>query len=367
LTVIAERYELGPLLGRGGMAEVRTARDVRLERPVAVKMLLPEAARDPACRRRFEIEASVGAGLSHPNIVSVLDAGEDGGLPFIVMERVPGTTLKDVMGLGPMSPDRVEQVAVDVLAGLRAAHQAGVIHRDLKPGNILASGDGHWKVADFGIVHQSREDTADLTRTGMIIGTPAYIAPERFFGQPATPSSDIYSLGVVLYEALTGRRPFEVWDSYPWSGAVAGSPPAPVRAVRPDAPAPLAAAIDRSLSLDPATRFTSAEVMAAALSKGEPTRVMRIPPTGPRGGRRRTAAVAAGTAALAAGVALALAFAAHGNSPASTVPSTRPTVPSTTTTVAPTTVLTTPPPTAAPARPAPPHPARGPAGKPKRH
>jgi serine/threonine protein kinase len=351
------------------MAEVRSARDVRLDRPVAVKLLRPDAARDPDCRRRFEIEASVGARLSHPNVVAVLDAGEEAGMPFIVMERVPGTTLKDVMARGPMAPARVRQVAIDVLAGLTAAHQAGVIHRDLKPSNILASGEGHWKVADFGVVRQTGADSADLTRTGMIVGTPAYIAPERFFGQPATPSTDIYSLGVVLYEALTGRRPFEVWDSYPWSGAVAGSESTPVRAFRPDTPAALAAAVDRSLSLDPARRFASAEDMAGALARppaGEPTRVMIFPPTGLGGGRRRRATVAAGTAALAAGVALALALLGnHGSAPASTVPTTRATVPSTT--ALPTTVLTTPAPTTAPALTAPPRPASGPDGRGKGH
>lgn len=334
MALLAGRYELGSILGRGGMAEVRAGRDTRLDRPVAIKMLLPGRATDPDCRRRFRTEAAVGAGLSHPNIVAVLDAGEDDGVAFIVMERVAGMTLQDVMAQGTLHPERVRQLAGDVLAGLTAAHQAGVIHRDLKPSNILARGDGHWKVADFGTVRQTTPDEADATVTGIVVGTPAYIAPERLFGQPATPSSDLYSLGVVLYEALVGQRPFETWDSYPWSGAVAGYSAPPIRSLQPDVPEALAATVERALSLDPARRFGSAREMAKALAEGgrsETTRTMLIPPIGRDRSRRRPIAVAAGTAALALGLGLAVVLLGHhGSAPVSGVPPTHRTVPPTT-------------------------------------
>jgi serine/threonine protein kinase len=342
------------------MAEVRAAQDTRLDRPVAIKTLLPESAADPECRRRFRTEAAVGAGLSHPNIIAVLDAGEEDGVPFIVMERVPGTSLKDTITSGPLEPDLVEGLGADVLSGLTKAHEAGVIHRDLKPSNILASGDGHWKVADFGIVRWTRPESADLTVTGMVVGTPAYIAPERFLGQPATPASDIYSLGVVLYEALAGRRPYDVQDTYPRTVALSGSAPTPVGTLRPDAPPTLAAAIDRSVSLDPANRFATASDMAAALTPKvglESTRVMRIPLVTPGGRRLRPAIVAVGTAVVAASLALAI-IGAQGGRPSPAVPTTRQTVPPSTM-PAPTTTPQTTPTTLAQAAHAPPPHARG--------
>jgi serine/threonine protein kinase len=219
-------------------------------------------------------------------------------------------------------------------------------------------------VADFGIVRWTGPESADLTVTGTVVGTPAYIAPERFLGQPATPASDIYSLGVVLYEALAGRRPYDAQDASQWTAAVSGSAPTSIGTLRPEAPPTLAAAIDRSVSLDPANRFASAQDMAAALSPKvelESTRVMRIPLVSPGRHRRRLAIVAAGIAVLAASLALVIAG-AQGGGPSSTVPTVRQTVPSTaaapTTLATPTTVALTAPTTLAPrTHPTRPHPA----------
>ncbi len=209
-TEIGGRYRIEGPLGRGGMAEVRAGTDLRLQRPVAVKFLLPEMAAREDIRRRFEAEACAAASLSDPHAVAVYDTGEHEGLPYIVMERLPGETLADRIATGPQDPAWVRQVAGEVLAALGAAHAAGLVHRDVKPGNILITADDHAKIADFGIAKslEASDGSLDLTGTGQLLGTPAYLPPERLDGGPATAQSDLYSLGVVLYEALTGRCPF---------------------------------------------------------------------------------------------------------------------------------------------------------------
>ena len=158
-------------------------------------------------RRRVETEARLAARLTHPNVVTVFDSGLEAGHPFIVMERLNGRTLRDELAEGPMEPEAVRSMALQVLEALAAAHGIGLIHRDVKPGNILAAGEGTWKVADFGIA-TSIEDDHTLTKTGELLGSASYLAPERLEGHAATTRSDIYSLGVVMYEALTGRPPF---------------------------------------------------------------------------------------------------------------------------------------------------------------
>jgi len=272
--LIGNRYELGPLLRRGGMADVHTGVDRRLDRDVAIKLLRPDMAERDDVRLRFEAEARAAARLSHPNAVSVFDTGEHDGKPYIVMERLPGRTLADVIAEGPVSEDTLIPIATGVLSALGAAHAAGIVHRDVKPGNILLTDDGTAKIADFGIAKSAEMVSGaaggpiDLTLTGQLVGTPAYLAPERLAGAPATFLSDLYSVAVVLYEALTGEKPF-MGDSFiAVAQAVQNGTHRPLSGVRPDVDPSLASAVERALDRDPSRRFSSAEDMAAALSGG---------------------------------------------------------------------------------------------------
>lgn len=359
------------------MGEVRAAWDTRLERPVAIKMLRADVAAQPAARRRFESEARSAARLVHPNVVSVYDSGEDGGIPFMVMELLPGRSLRDEIARGPMALRDVQSLAAQVLGALGAAHSAGIVHRDIKPGNILMAEDGRWKVGDFGIAKSVQMDGGDETATGMVLGTPAYLAPERLFGGEATPGGDLYALGVILYEALAGRRPFQADTPEGWAAVIAARSAEPLANLRPDVPPAMTEAISRSISPDPATRFSSAEEMAAAMGPGVVGATHRYPaaaaaaagaplswqeiapaappgestavltgatpdatrafaPPAPAGRRRRAAAVLAGGAALAAVVGISLAASGGSPSPAG---ATHPTT--TTATTLPTTVPTT--------------------------
>lgn len=250
------------------MAEVRRGLDERLQRPVAIKLMHPHLATDPDFRRRFEKEARAAARLSHPNVVAVYDTGEHEGRPFIVMERMAGSTLADRMAEGPLDAAAARQIALEVLAALHAAHGAHILHRDVKPGNILVTAEGRIKVADFGIAKVADANGhADPTTAHILLGTPAYLAPERVAGQPASPCADIFSLGVVLYEALTGSRPFK--GDTPVAVALSverGAPP--LRSVRPDVEPALAAVVERAMSADPTARYPSARAMADALAPG---------------------------------------------------------------------------------------------------
>lgn len=262
--LLLDRYELRGVLGHGGMAEVRDGWDTRLNRPVAVKLLHPALSAAPDTRRRFEDEARSAAALNHPNIVSVHDCGEDEGRFFIVMERLPGKTLQDEIARGPMPVHRVRAVLDEVLAALTVAHAAGVLHRDIKPANILVSADGQaMKVADFGI---AKTAGAAHTLTGQIIGTMAYMSPERIAGAPASVADDIYAVGVMGFEAATGYRAFPQDNPASLARAVMDLTPPPLAIVRPDVDPALAAVIDRAMSKDPRHRFASAEQMRAALS-----------------------------------------------------------------------------------------------------
>jgi serine/threonine-protein kinase len=255
------------------MAEVRAGTDLRLQRPVAVKFLLPEMAAREDVRRRFEAEACSAASLSDPHAVAVYDTGEHEGLPYIVMERLPGETLADRIATGPQDPAWVRQVAGEVLGALGAAHAAGMVHRDVKPGNILITADNHAKIADFGIAKslEASDGSLDLTGTGQLLGTPAYLPPERLDGGPATAQSDLYSLGVVLYEALTGQCPFPGETPVaPAVAIVAGEYP-PLDEVRPGLDPALVRTVQRAMATDPAQRFDSAAAMAAALTMRDPT------------------------------------------------------------------------------------------------
>ena len=265
--VVADRYEVGELLGRGGMAEVRAGTDLRLQRPVAIKFLLPEMAARPDIRTRFEAEARAAASLSHPNAVAVFDTGEHAGAPYIVMERLPGETLADRIAAGPARDlDALRTLAVEVLGALGAAHAAGLVHRDVKPANILLAADGRAKVADFGIAKSVQETPAgDLTATGQVFGTPAYLAPERLDGAPATPQADLWSVGVILYEALTGARPFAGDTPLAMAREAAAGTHQLLGEVRPDVDPALMAAVERAIEPDPSARFASAAEMAAAM------------------------------------------------------------------------------------------------------
>ena len=265
-TVLLGRYELRGVLGRGGMAEVRDGWDTRLNRPVAIKMLHPGVDSQPGVRDRFRAEALAAAALNHPNIVAVHDSGEHDGTPFIVMERLPGGTLADHIARGPLPQARVRAMLDNILAALATAHANGILHRDIKPGNILhTAAGGMYKLADFGI---AKTGGAAYTMTGQIIGTIAYLSPERLSGAPASVADDLYAVGVVGYEALTGLHAFYAPDDN--IGALAKSilfdTPPPVRVARPDVEPQLAAVIERALSRDPRQRFSGADEMRAALN-----------------------------------------------------------------------------------------------------
>ena len=208
---LVDRYQILELLGKGGMAMVYKTRDIRLEREVALKIIRleafpPEQLHDVL--KRFEREAKASAGLSHPNIVKVLDYGEYEGSPFLVLEYLPGGTLKHMIG-EPMSWQEAMRLLIPVARGLEYAHQRGIVHRDIKPANILLTENGEPTLSDFGIVKlfQGGESTA-LTASGAAIGTPEYMAPEQWTGETG-PESDMYSLGVVLFEIITGQRPYD--------------------------------------------------------------------------------------------------------------------------------------------------------------
>jgi serine/threonine-protein kinase len=268
--LIGDRYELGPLLRRGGMADVHTGHDRRLGRSVAIKLLRPDMAERDDVRLRFEAEARAAARLSHPNAVSVFDTGEHDGTPYIVMERLPGRTLADVIAEEPVAEDWLLPVATGVLSALGAAHAAGIVHRDVKPGNILLTADDTAKITDFGIAKSAEmisgaTSTIDLTLTGQLVGTPAYLAPERLAGAPATFLSDLYSMGVVLYEALTGRKPFTGDNFVAVAQAVQNGEHQPLSLARPDVEPAVTAAVEQALDRDPSRRFQSAEEMASAL------------------------------------------------------------------------------------------------------
>jgi hypothetical protein len=261
--VLVDRYELGPVLGQGGMARVHQGLDRQLGRRVAIKVLAPPFDRDGEFVERFRREARAAAGLSHPNIVAVFDSGSDDGTHFIVTELVEGQTLADRLRRdGPMPPADAVAVAVDVARALAAAHARGLIHRDIKPGNVMLLPDGRVKVVDFGIARAAGSDT--LTHTGVVLGSTAYLSPEQAGGQPVDERADLYSLGCVLYEMLTGRVPFS-----------ADTPIATMyRHVNEDAPPPSTIApvqseledvVLRCLEKDPKRRFASAAELEAAL------------------------------------------------------------------------------------------------------
>ena len=268
-TVFNGRYELHRRLGRGGMAEVFLARDQLLDRPVAVKVLFPEFATDPAFVERFRREATAAANLSHPNIVGVFDWGEADNTYFIVMEYVDGRTLSEVLrDEGPLHPARVADIGADVAAALGSAHRNGVVHRDVKPGNVIVTGAGLVKVADFGIARAIAASTeANLTQVGTVMGTAAYFSPEQARGDTVDPRSDIYSLGCVLYELVLGRPPFAGETPVAIAYQQVHESPVPPRQINPQIPAALEAIILKCLAKNPANRYPAAEDLRADLRR----------------------------------------------------------------------------------------------------
>jgi serine/threonine-protein kinase len=255
---IDKRYELRGLVGSGGMADVFVAHDEILDRDVALKLLKDHYAKNEEFIERFRREARSAASLSHPHIVPVFDWGETGdGMYYIAMEYLPGGTLKDrIMSRGALSPRTAGAVALQIAEALRAAHEQGMIHRDIKPRNILITDSGHVKVADFGIARAAEATT--ISDLGDILGSAKYMSPEQAMGEPVGPASDLYSLGVVLYEMLTGRVPFEVETPADVPVKHAGDPPPHPREINPKVPEGTDALIMRLLATDPKDRYGSA-------------------------------------------------------------------------------------------------------------
>ncbi|HVA06779.1 MAG TPA: protein kinase, partial [Acidimicrobiales bacterium] len=264
-SVLAGRYELRTRIGSGGMAAVWGAYDRRLGRDVAVKILSESLADDERYRTRLEREARHIASLAHPNIVVVHDVGVEDNQPFIVMELVKGKSLRQLLSeSSPLQPEKVAALASDVLAGLGHAHEAGILHRDIKPGNILVTDSGVSKLADFGIA-KATEETVDLTDSGAILGTVSYASPEQLSGNVLGPPSDLYSLGGVLYECLAGHPPFVADNIAALVSQQQFARPEPLQSVSSGSPDELRMAIMRALEKDPARRFASAAEMKRGL------------------------------------------------------------------------------------------------------
>jgi hypothetical protein len=267
--ILDGRYQLGSLLGAGGMARVYVATDRVLERQVAVKVLSPSDAQDPVFVERFRREARAAARLSHPNIVAVFDSGSDADQPYLVMEYVPGQSLAQLLARqGRLAPRRAVELAIQVCAALAAAHAQGLVHRDIKPANVLVSPDGQVQVSDFGIVKAAAATT--LTGTGTVLGTAAYLSPEQAQGGPVDARSDLYGLGCVLYELLCGSPPFGSGaDRSPVAVATrhVSEPPEPPSARNPQVDPALEAVVLTALAKDPAQRYQSAVELQHALER----------------------------------------------------------------------------------------------------
>ncbi|RBY80849.1 Stk1 family PASTA domain-containing Ser/Thr kinase [Geodermatophilus sp. TF02-6] len=325
--VLGQRYEIGGVLGRGGMAEVHRGRDLRLGREVAVKVLRSDLARDPSFQVRFRREAQAAASLNHPAIVAVYDTGEDrtatGATPYIVMEYVEGETLRDVLRReGPLPPARAMSLAADICAALDFSHRNGIVHRDVKPGNVMITPDGAVKVMDFGIARAVSDSAATMTSTAAVIGTAQYLSPEQARGESVDARSDVYSVGCLLYELVTGAPPFTGDSAVSVAYQHVREDPKRPSSVDPAIPPELDAILLKALAKNPANRYQSAAEMrndllralagqrveaTPVMDDAEKTAVIGVPPGGYDMGeddddaarrRRRNRVVAAVVAAL---------------------------------------------------------------------
>jgi serine/threonine-protein kinase len=304
------RYRLERVIGRGGMALVYRACDREHDEPVAIKLLADNLAADPELRRRFAREAEVAERLSHPNVVRTLGSGVTGDRAFIVLEYVDGGNLADeLLRAGRIEPDRAAELGIQAASALAHAHERGLVHRDIKPQNLLLAKDGTLKVSDFGIARVV--DGTQLTQVGTVLGTAAYLAPEQAAGEETNGAADVYALGAVLYELLTGRPAYYASTVTELLRRRADGEPPPPSALAPDVPPELDALVLACLREDRAARPTAREVELTL--RGEldpPTTVMTRPSDRPtellpvRRSHRRLAAV--GAAVVVAGVALAL-------------------------------------------------------------
>ena len=300
--VFSNRYEIQRGIARGGMAEVYLARDQLLDRPVAVKVLFAEYARDPNFVERFRREAQSAANLNHPNIVAIYDWGQERGTYFIVMEYVRGRSLRDVVQAnGPFSPRRTAEIGAEIAGALEFAHRNGVVHRDVKPGNVLITADGDVKVTDFGIARAGASEA--LTQTGAVMGTAMYFSPEQAQGHAVDGRSDVYSLGVVLYEMVTGQPPFQGESPVAVAYKHVREEPSPPSTRAPDLPPDLERIVLTAMAKNPDSRYQTADDLRTDLLRfvrGQPP--IGGPVTGLVAEGAPTAAVAATQAAPAAAV-----------------------------------------------------------------
>jgi hypothetical protein len=325
-TTLSSRYRIESKIGSGGMSTVYKAFDETLERDVALKIMHTDVSRDPSALERFRREARTVAQLSHPHVVMVIDAGEDDGHPYIVFEHVPGQTLKDcIRRQGALPVSEAVAYAIEIGRALQAAHERGLVHRDVKPQNVLLDAEGRAKVTDFGIA--SGLGFEQLTGTGHVIGTTDYVSPEQAMGHPVTGQSDVYSLGIVLYEMLVGEVPFSADSavSVAMKHVREGLPD--VQRRRPEVSAALAAVVDRATAKELPNRYGSMAEFVADLEEvltyetarsgeatSEATAVLEALPArvAQRGGRRRRIALAVAYVVIACGVAVGAALIFNG-------------------------------------------------------
>lgn len=294
--VLAERYELAERIGSGGMGTVWRAHDSKLGRDVAVKLLHEGLAADATFVERFRSEARAAAKLTHPNVVAVYDTGEHEGIPFIVMELVEGESVQALISrVGPLPVEETARIGRDILSAIGHAHDRGLVHRDMKPANVIVDESSREpKVADFGIA-KGLEDTGGLTRTSGLIGTAAYLSPEQVSGKSATPASDLYAVGCLLYACLAGQPPFGGATPVAVAMQHLNHPVPLLRQRRPDVPGAFEGVINRALEKDPARRFASARQMAEAIAAtglgGVPAATVIEPVTVPVGSAAGTAPI----------------------------------------------------------------------------
>jgi serine/threonine protein kinase len=265
-------YQIERVVGLGGVGILYRARQLRLERPVALKLVEPEIARDPVVRERLRREARAVASLEHPNVVPLYEAGEEDGTIFIATRWVEGTELGTLIrGSGPLAPQRAARIAAQIAAALETAHEKGLVHRDIKPSNVILTAEGHAYLTDFGLVKRA-ETAPGLTRADQMLGTVDYVAPEQIEGNEADARSDVYSLGCVLYEMLAGQPPFaDQKGAMAKMWAQVNAEPRPIGERRPDLPTPLEGVVRQAMAKDPDARPTAAALRDGVLAAvGDP-------------------------------------------------------------------------------------------------